>query len=200
MFIDIFNSWKRDFRLKLPRCHMHSPSNKCPPTTKSLDESVHSILSTSNHATESMLLRQLRNKNGKDKRTVFNRESSPLYYKDKIRVDNFAEKLDMNHIYLSFSQFLWCQLFVGIPLVFNAIKGISVLVARVICSKLHLIAPESFDPASIVAKLCLETMIAINYLVKNDKDKHLVGFFYPKFPIIKQDGDVYIAGKKGAIH
>ncbi len=196
LFIGIFNSWRKDFRSKVPRCHMHSPSNKSPPPTKSLDESVHSILSSSNHDTESMLLRQLRNKYGKDERSIVNRESSPLSVKDKIRVDNVADKLDMNHIYLSFSQFLWGEIFVGIPLAINAIKGIVNLVVRGILLKLGLFAPKSFDPANIVAKLCLETTIVINYLVKNDKNKDLVGFCYPKFPIVKRDGDIYVAGEK----
>jgi len=102
----------------------------------------------------------------------------------------------MNHVYVSFSQYIWASLFVGLPAGICWLKGIAILWLRGKLHNLGWINPKPFDPANIVAKLCLEGTMVINFLVRDGENKDLIGFYYPKFPVIKPNGDVYMADKQ----
>lgn len=203
VFINLFQSWEKHFsRYKLPRLHHHSPSNKCPPTTKSLSESIHSALSASDHKPDSYFFQQLRNKRRTNKKPVRRKSSGSLSSftstcgEYSLESTTTAHKLDMNHVYVSFSQYIWASLFVGLPAAVFWLRGIAILWLRDKLHNLGWIKPKPFDPANIVAKLCLEGTMVINYLVRDGENKDLVGFYYPKFPVIKSNGDVYVAGKQ----
>ena len=82
------------------------------------------------------------------------------YYNKKLRLtllNNFiAEKLDMDHVYISFTSFLWAKTFVGINAFMLNIKGTLGLLFRKKLHQLKLISLKPFVPEELVGKLLLE--------------------------------------------
>ena len=67
-----------------------------------------------------------------------------------------AEKLDMDHVYVPFLDFLWAQLFIGPNSMFLWMKGIIGLMIRKKLLEWNYIKPMPFNPKKVVGKLCLE--------------------------------------------
>lgn len=98
-----------------------------------------------------------------------------------------AKCLDMDHIYIPYGHFLWALTFIGPMAMFLWIKGITFLMIRKWLHKKGLIKPKPFDPAEIVARLCLEGTMGLQYYAISH-DKKTAGFFYPNFPTVRRDG------------
>jgi len=103
-----------------------------------------------------------------------------------------AKDLDMDHVYLTFSQYLWAELRIGLNVIIFAIKGISTLWVRTKLLKYGLIRPKPRNPSEIVGRLLLEGTLAIHYYARTDDDSELgdiAGFFFRDFPYIDANGD-----------
>ena len=72
-----------------------------------------------------------------------------------------AEKLDMDHVYVPFLDFLWAQLFIAPNSMFLWLKGIIGLMFRKTLLKWNYIKPKPFNPKKVVGKLCLEGIFLV---------------------------------------
>lgn len=103
--------------------------------------------------------------------------------------------LHMDHIFLTFLQFLWCKLALTPNAAFFYVKAVIKLGFRNYFHCRGWLKPKDFDAAKTVAKLCLETAMAIHYRGKKigEDGTEVAGFFFPDFPTVTNDSKVSIA-------
>jgi hypothetical protein len=107
-----------------------------------------------------------------------------------------AEKLDMDHVYISYTQLLWAMIFVGPMSFFLWKKNIAWLRIRTFLSSKGLIKVKDFDIEALIGKLVLEQSQAIHYFAKtkqNSKMGNIAGFFFADFPYIDSGGEYKVA-------
>ncbi len=92
-----------------------------------------------------------------------------------------AAVLNMDHIYLTYSQYLWAFTFVG-PFSFLLWKkGVTLLRLRIFLNKVGLVKMKPVDFEELVGTLVLEQSQAIHYFARTSKDSKLgniAGFFF----------------------
>jgi len=106
-----------------------------------------------------------------------------------------AKSLNMDHIHVRFSDFLWALTFIGpFSLVLWSRKTV-VLKFRKWLQKKGLIDPVSkCDYEALAATLCLEQTQAIHYYAKKqDGDQNIAAFFFADFPFVDNDCKFQIA-------
>ena len=107
-----------------------------------------------------------------------------------------AEELHMDHIYITFPQFLWAYTFIG-PFSFILwMKGITVLSIRKFLCERGIIKPKPFDINKLIATLCLEQTQAIHYYARTkpgSKLGNIAGFFFADFPYIDENNEYKVA-------
>lgn len=96
-----------------------------------------------------------------------------------------AEGMDMDHVYLSFTQLLFAYTFVGANAGILAVVNTSLLRLRTWLYKRGIIKPKPVDYDALAARLCLESSLACYYKSKVDNE---AGFFFPHLPYIDYDG------------
>ena len=92
-----------------------------------------------------------------------------------------AAVLDMDHIYLTYSQYLWAFTFVGPFSMLLWKKGVFFLRLRVFLHKIGLLKMMPVDYEALVGKLVLEQSQAIHYFARTSEDSKLgniAGFFF----------------------
>ena len=99
-----------------------------------------------------------------------------------------ADKLNMDHIFIPFTSFLWAHLFVGINLMYLWVKGLIILIIRKKLVHFGWIKPKPFEPKEVVGRLCLESTLPIHYYAKT-RDGNIAGFFFSNFPIVNSKGE-----------
>eukprot|EP00536_Pseudo-nitzschia_multiseries_P011545 jgi/Psemu1/326493/estExt_fgenesh1_pg.C_3990008 len=107
-----------------------------------------------------------------------------------------AERLDMDHVYIKFSDFLWGHLFIGINAMFLWKSGMFVLGIRETLAKWGIIKVPELDIESLIAKLCLEQSQVVHYFARTKKGSELgniAGFFFPNFPYLENDLEFKVA-------
>ncbi len=90
-----------------------------------------------------------------------------------------AEGLDMDHVYLTFTQILWGYTFVGLNAHFLMLRNTFLLRLRVWLNKIGIVKPRPVDYDAFAATMCLETSMACYYRCKVDD---IAGFFFPHLP------------------
>jgi len=122
------------------------------------------------------------------------RRSFTLRTKTRLETEVEAETLDMDHHYLSFSQFLWCRFVIWPSTYCSALTGLIRLFFRGTLHKMGWIKPKCCDYKSLVFKLCLESTLAMHYggKRKDDNGNEVAGMFFAEFPIVEQDGSFKI--------
>jgi len=193
------------------RRHKHSPSNKAPPDIKAWQHNKDKILASADRHSGNFgnceLLYPLteatpNTKGAKANERVRNRAratgsfsmpaASNPYRDGSLDVDEQADRLDMNHVYIPFHHFLWGHIFVGPQGLFLWGKGVTILWIRKWLCKRGWIKPMPFDPAEIVGRLCLEGTMAIHYYAIT-KDGNIAGFFFANFPWVDENSKMRIA-------
>jgi len=107
-----------------------------------------------------------------------------------------AQVLDMDHIYLTYSQYLWAFTFVGPFSYLLWKKGIFFLRLRVFLNKIGLLKMIPVDYEALVGKMVLEQSQAIHYFARTPKKSELgniAGFFFADFPYVDEDGEMQVA-------
>ena len=100
-----------------------------------------------------------------------------------------ADKLNMDHIFIPFTSFLWAHLFVGINLMYLWVKGLIILIIRKKLVHFGWIKPKPFEPKEVVGRLCLESTLPIHYYAKT-RDGNIAGFFLFQFSNCQFQGRV----------
>ena len=139
------------------------------------------------------LLRNVKEANHSGK-NYFSKMSRQSHIRSSRKED--AKVLNMDHVYLSFTQLLWAFTFVGPFAYLLWRKAVMMLRFRVFLHKHGLIKKKDVDVRSLVAKLILEQSQAIHYFAMDDdedKQGEEAGFFFNDFPYIDEDGEMEIA-------
>lgn len=109
-----------------------------------------------------------------------------------------AEKLDMDHVRITFSEFIWGMFFIYSGTVLLAVYGSIILNIRRWLHKHSVISPKSrsrssfmlagsgtTDPARLCADVCLETTIALHYKdISREDGRTLARFEINNLPIM----------------
>ena len=106
-----------------------------------------------------------------------------------------AKELDMDHLYLSFSQYLWAFTFIGPCANILKLKGEIYLRARRFLVKHGIIQVKPVVIESLIATLCLEQSQVIHYSVKSKQENHnrVAAFFFPDFPYVDNNSKYQVA-------
>jgi len=202
-----FLTWDKHFgRKRVSRSVSSSPSHSEIPNVKTFEENKKNILAAAakqpgNFSTCELLYPLMKNKNKrkeehssaitrKGKRTSFlvvNEEGKREHLSH-----NKAKELDMDHVYLSFTQYIWAVTCIGPNSLVLWLKGVLILWLRKKFQKRGFIRPKPYDPAEIVGRLLLEGTLAVHYYARTDDDSELgdiAGFFFRDFPYIDANGD-----------
>ena len=142
------------------------------------------------------LLEDLKNTDMSKKEDVssFRKELSESLSNVKSLSTEKARALDMDHLYLSFLQFLWAYTFVGPCANILKLKGEISLRARRYLVKCGLLTVKDVDIEYLIATLCLEQSQVIHYSTKLNRDnKNIAGFFFPDFPYVDNNGKYQVA-------
>jgi len=98
-------------------------------------------------------------------------------------------KLDMDHIYVSFMDYIWVYYFVGLNAGVLWFTGVLSMLSRVRLVKVGLLAPRPVDHNQLVANLCLESMQATRYSGQIVSNGQRVGIWlFNDFPILQPGG------------
>ncbi|CAK0856452.1 unnamed protein product [Prorocentrum cordatum] len=197
----IWQIWRKFFDKRVDRSHNLCPSHRLPPevTAEERWAKVTSAVERRNSHTAALLISRQRTSplRGAKAATVRRLPRGSLVPGSPVmRVDTErrAAKLDMDHIYLGFFDFLWAQVFVGTCALCFAVCGTISLIARQALHKRKWLEPKPCDPRTVVARLLLETTEIINFLgiasnEQNPSKPRIASFIWPNLPILDARGD-----------
>jgi len=211
----VFTVWENDIAEKrVSRRDQYSPSNKLPPDIKSFESNKQRTQDNAKlheNFDNCELLNEFVGKDGMKKRTndLFReraKRSNSLTpgavvkarttIKTSLDDVGQAEELNMDHIFLSYIQFLWGFTFVGPFSYLLWWKGTKWLSIRTRLVKLGILKVKPCDLAEVVGKLCLEQSQAIHFYAKTkptSKLGNIAGFFFANFPYVNGDCEYQIA-------
>lgn len=107
--------------------------------------------------------------------------------------DDQAEELNMDHIYVSFADFLWAHTFIGPCSFYLWKKNTTWLRIRSFLVSKGLLKKKPVDLELLVGKLCLEQSQVIHYYGRTKTTPEIAGFFFADFPYIDQTGKYVVA-------
>lgn len=166
----IFVQHEKDFRHRLSRLHTKSPTSSKldPPDVKGWKSNLQHILTNSK-------LYPTNFHSCKYFQSLKNSNYDTLAIAPKTKNDKLVKAGDhhMDHIYVTYFQFLWSLIFVGTFARLLVFKGITQLRLRLLFVKHGLVEKKPVDLEAIVGKLLLEQSQAIHYLAKTNKDSEL---------------------------
>eukprot|EP00558_Chaetoceros_sp_UNC1202_P003828 CAMPEP_0197238454 /NCGR_PEP_ID=MMETSP1429-20130617/4929_1 /TAXON_ID=49237 /ORGANISM="Chaetoceros sp., Strain UNC1202" /LENGTH=551 /DNA_ID=CAMNT_0042697609 /DNA_START=33 /DNA_END=1689 /DNA_ORIENTATION=+ len=176
---------------RLTRDSEFCPSNTKmdPPAIKNFQWNKDRVLKNASHHenfNDCELLGPLENNAGKQ----YSRQFISALQKDK------ASRLDMDHVYLSFSEVLWAFTFIGPASFLYWKQGTTRLRIRAYLAKVGIIKKKPVDLNELAAKIVLEQSQVIHYYARTDKDSKLgniAGFFFADFPYVDMDGKFHLA-------
>ena len=104
---------------------------------------------------------------------------------------NKIGKLDTNHIYMSFPDYLWAVVIIGLNSFYLMSTGILKLRVRSFLQKMGLLTVKPYNAHKLVGKICLEWMQVFHYdstRVCENSGKTYALFRWPQFPMLSNDG------------
>ena len=107
-----------------------------------------------------------------------------------------ASRLDMDHVYLTFSEVLWAMTFVGPASYLYWKQGTIRLRIRDYLARKGIIKKKPVDLAALAATIVLEQSQVIHYYSRTKKNSELgnvAGFFFADFPYVDMDGKFHLA-------
>mmetsp|Transcript_14559 Transcript_14559/g.24469 ORF Transcript_14559/g.24469 Transcript_14559/m.24469 type:complete len:506 (-) Transcript_14559:1715-3232(-) len=211
----VFKKWNKDFSgHRTTRRNKYSPSNRSMPPVKTLDENKKLILNNSKHHAQfdtcellndvkDMAVTRKKNEviRERAKRTmslsvgkVAGKMTGALL--GSLNMVDAAEELDMDHIYVPFTDFLWGFTFIGPFSYFLWRYRTIILRIRQFLYKRGLIKPMDCDYEAMCATLCLEQTQAVHYYARTPEGSSLgniAGFFFANFAYVDNDCNYQVA-------
>jgi len=202
--VKVYQWWKDDFSGKrLNRSVVGSPSNGQPPDVKKWSENKENILFNSKHHEnfdDCELLADLVDTEARQRENRHFRDSlvfkQSLYTQKKSSSPAKEEKLDMDHVYIEFFDYLWGCTFIGVGSLILKKWGTIWLSIRIFLVKYGILKVKPFDINIVIGKLCLEQSQAIHYYARTKRGSKLgdvAGFLFADFPYIDQDSKYQVA-------
>ena len=105
-------------------------------------------------------------------------------------------RLDTNHIYLSFPEYLWAAVIIGLNGFYLMSTGILKLQIRSFLRKLGLLTVKPFNAHKLVGCICLEWMQVFHYdstRICGISGRTYALFKWQKFPMLSNDGSLVVA-------
>jgi len=96
--------------------------------------------------------------------------------------------LDMDHIQLSFDEFLWGQICVATPAFLLWVTGFVNLRCREMLASLGLVKPIPHDPSKVVANMVLESIGELVHFFELKADQKVATFAWHVFAMLDQGG------------
>lgn len=206
-----YDMWVEEFGMRRShRSSPMSPSNKQRPIPKDARvvsnelqrqaklsrQSVIGSLSTQPIHQVDKLLPPLLKQRSKGRLTVvFNtpekeKEISDAHTAHRRLSDQHSTDLDMDHVYVSFTDFLWAYYFIAPNAALLWILGIGRLVTRQALCRVGLLAPPVHDEKRLVGQLILESAEAIHYSCQRCIDGDPVAtFMWLDIPLLDASGE-----------
>lgn len=198
----VIQVWKGQFagNKKVKRTNETSPSNKQRPDITKFDDTQAIILGNAEKHDAFSRCELIANvkeqqKNWKES-SVLQERSRALPFHGALQSNEKAEKLDMDHIYIHFLDFLWGYCFIAPMTYLLYLKGVSMLKVRAYLYKRGLLKVEEADLEALIGIMCLEQSQVINYFAKTKKGSKLgnvAGFFFSDFPYVDNNVDFRVA-------
>lgn len=197
----VFQRWEVEFSAsRVSRNNKLSPSNKQRPDITEFDNVQSRILGQAEKHEAYSKCELIADVKEKQKNW---RENNRLHEQAKpIPCDNImnstekAEKLDMDHVYIRFLDFLWGFVFIGPMSYFLWKKGTLILSLRQYLAKKGWLKVPECDIDALIATIILEQSQAIHYFAKTKKGSELgniAGFFFSDFPYVDNDCNYRVA-------
>ena len=96
-----------------------------------------------------------------------------------------SDTLDMDHVYLSFRDYMWGMLMLAPNAILLQITGVSWLVRRQVMQRWGLLQPLPHDPRRTAAKLIIESFRAMHYASQRLVDgKRVATFLWHELPLL----------------
>jgi len=214
----VFHQWEDAFAgHRLTRGNEASPSHMKMPDIRSMETNKNDILDNARfhkNFDDCKLLHAVADlKVNKKKNEVFRKRASTTGYLTPARAalseeraeenkrislgKEKAKELDMDHLFVKFSDFLWGFTFIGPFSYLLWLRGTTVLRFRKFLKKMGLINPRC-DYEKLAATLVLEQTQAIHYYGRLKMDgMNIAGFFFADFPYVDDNCDFQIANLLG---
>ena len=198
----VYTVWEEEFGGKrFTRCSEHSPSNKQPPDVISFKQNKERILHNAkmheNFDTCSLLndLRDLEVTKKENEIFRMRMNRTPTLNPNKTAPATLhktakAKDLDMDHVYIPFSTFLWAHTFIGPFSYLLWKKGVTWLSIRQYLVKRGILKVKPCNIEELIGKLCLEQSQVIHYYAKTknaSKLGNVAAFFFADFPYIDKN-------------
>lgn len=206
-----FTHWSKHFAgQRVTRGNKNCPSNRELPDIKSLEFNKHRILENSKYHEQfddcellnDIPRMEVTRKENKVIRERAKRSGSLTANKltggilGSLNEVEQAEELDMDHIYIDFSDFLWGFTFIG-PFSYLLWKfRLYALRIRVFLARKMIIKPLPVDYEEICATLLLEQTQAVHYYARTKEGSELgnvAGFFFANFPFVDNNCKYQVA-------
>jgi len=210
----VYHKWEAAFPgRRFTRCNKRSPSYRHLPDIRSMEANSKCILEKSRslrnfddceliHSVNNSKTTKKKNKVSRDRASRIDAlapaKSAPLNGKLEEKEQHSLGKdkapdLDMDHIFVKFSDFLWAYTFIGPFSYLLWLKGTTVLCFRKMLYKMGLINPKC-DYETLAAALLLEQTQAIHYHARwKQDDKNIAGFVFADFPYVDDNCDMKVA-------
>ena len=201
----VYKQWEKHFSgHRVQREHDLCPSHKEQPDVKHFRENKERVVNNSKYHENfdsCELLNDLQdfeatsanNKILRDRKKRLNKIGTRL---SKFNHDEKAQELDMDHVYISFPDFLLGFIFIGPFSYLLWKKGTIILSIRQFLVKRGLLKVKDFDIDALIGTLCLEQSQAIHYYVRTKPDSKLgnvAGFYFADFPYVDNNLDFQVA-------
>lgn len=125
--------------------------------------------------------------------TIMEDTDTDLHRRDRTLSMEKAEELDMDHIYVSFLDFLWAHTFIG-PFSYLLWKtNLTWFMIRKYLVRIGILEVKPVDLRELVGKLCLEQSQVINYYACTKGSTKIAGLFFADFPYIDNDCKYQVA-------
>lgn len=103
-------------------------------------------------------------------------------------------KHDMNHIRVSFWDYVWASFFVAPNAILLWVSGILLLLVRQALHRCGLLSPKSHDPSHVVGKLLLESMEVLQFTCQREEQGEIIATFcWTNFPMLDKNGFYKVA-------
>jgi len=199
----VFFQWEEQFSMqRVTRRDENCPSNKLPPDVKSWQENKAKTLENSRkhkcfdtcellHPLADLEVVKRENDLIRQKAREMRTNSLTPGFLSKKDIGSLsteqASELNMDHIYVRFSHFLWAYTFIGPSSYLLWKMGVTYLSIKQYLVKLGIMKVDPVDIEALIGTLCLEQTQAIHYYARTKPDSELgdvAGFFFADFPYI----------------
>jgi len=192
--------WKEDISgQRVKRTHRNSPSNRQRPSITRVDDVEARITTKSRKHDKFFIWKLLAYVEGKRKwkdNGIVQEKSKAIPFMGALETNEVAEELNMDHVFIGFTDFLWGYTFIGLMTYTLYLTGIIRLLARKYLVNKGILKLQDPDIDAVVGSMCLEQSQVIQYFAKTKRGSSLgniAAFVFPDFPYVDNNCNPCVA-------